>query len=239
MSATPLTARIAAEHADASRALPPRLPGSVRRRAAMAALESGGLPVARDENWRYANLRPLERLKFAPAAVAHLAESPAAGVQPADLPAAVPGYSRYVFVDGVFAPALSAALRSTSAVITPLASLADEAGAPIPTPRRGSPHERSVDERFALLNEAFATDGAAISVSAGGTDPARLELVFVARADALSGASYPRVELHLEPRSKLALIERHVSSAEHASFVNSAVSVELGRGATLQHYRLQ
>src|SRR2546430_3220152 len=102
---TPLTARIVEEHANAVAALPPAGPTAARRRTALAALSAGGLPTSRDENWKYANLRPLERLRFVPAA-------PAQPVAATDLPAAIPGFARYVFVDGAFAPALSAALRS-------------------------------------------------------------------------------------------------------------------------------
>jgi Fe-S cluster assembly protein SufD len=37
----------------------------------------------------------------------------------------------------------------------------------------------------------------------------------------------------------LVLIERHLSATTQASFVNSAVAVDLARGAGLEHYRLQ
>jgi len=225
---TPLTARILEEHANASRALPPAGPTAARRRAAIAALTASGLPTSRDENWKYANLRPLERLRFAPA-------TPAQPGAATDLPAAIPGFARYVFVDGAFAPALSARLDASAATITPLsASDAGRTAAAVPAPVPGA----GADERFALLNEAFATDGAAIRVAAH-PEPVRLELVFVASADAQSGASYPRVELQLGSQAQLLLIERHVSAGPHASFVNSAVTLELGSGATLHHYRLQ
>ena len=226
---TPLTARIVEEHANASRALPPAGPTAARRRTALAALTASGLPTSRDENWKYANLRPLERLRFVPAA-------PAQPVAATDLPAAIPGFARYVFVDGAFAPALSAALNATAAAVTPLCAAGDAAGtsaAPAHTPGADA------DERFALLNEAFATDGAAIRVAAHPEEPVRLELVFVASADAHSGASYPRLELRLESQAQLLLIERHVSAGPGASFVNSAVTVDVGAGATLHHYRLQ
>jgi Fe-S cluster assembly protein SufD len=219
---TSLTARIVEEHANAAAALAPAGAMAARRHTAIAALTASGLPTSRDENWKYANLRPLERLRFIPA-------PPAQPVAAADLPAAIPGFARYVFVDGGFAPALSAALNSTAAVVTPLAAAPDAGQAAVPAP---------ADERFALLNEAFATDGAAIRVAAH-HEPVRLELVFVASADALTGASYPRVELHLDSQAQLLLIERHVSAGAQASFVNSAVTVDLGRGATLHHYRLQ
>ena len=38
-----------------------------RRRHALRQLEVQGLPVTRDENWKYASLRGLERLRFLPA----------------------------------------------------------------------------------------------------------------------------------------------------------------------------
>jgi Fe-S cluster assembly protein SufD len=226
MSAS-LTARIVEEHANAAAALPPAGATAARRRTAIAALSASGLPTSRDENWKYANLRPLERLRFIPA-------PPAPPVAATDLPAAIPGFARYVFVDGAFAPALSAALNSTAAAVTPLAAAPAAGQAAVPAPAPGAP----ADERFALLNEAFATDGAAIRVAAH-PEPVRLELVFVASADALTGASYPRVELHLDSQAQLLLIERHVSAGAQGSFVNSAVTVDLGRGATLHHYRLQ
>jgi len=226
---TPLTARIIEEYANAFGALPPAGATAARRRTALEALTASGLPTSRDENWKYANLRPLERLRFIPA-------PPAQPVAATDLPAAIPGFARYVFVDGAFAPTLSAALNSTAAAVKPLAAAPDAGQAAVPahTEARGAP----ADERFALLNEAFATDGAAIRVAAH-HEPVRLELVFVASADALTGASYPRVELHLDSQARLLLIERHVSAGAQASFVNSAVTVDLGRGATLHHYRLQ
>jgi Fe-S cluster assembly protein SufD len=97
----------------------------------------------------------------------------------------------------------------------------------------------AVDERFALLNRAFATDGLAIEVGEASAAPLQLEVLFVASAEAQSGASYPRLEVLLSSGTQLTLIERHLSAGEQASFVTSAVQVRLARGARLEHYRLQ
>jgi Fe-S cluster assembly protein SufD len=222
-----LTARILEDYARSERALPASASGAARRRAAIEALEATGLPGPRDENWKYANLRPLERLRFVPAAVAQ----PAAAAELRALPAAVAGFTRYVFVDGVLAPASSAALTAWAAEITPLA---DAPAAPA-APARGTVR---ADERFALLNEAFATGGVRIRVPAA-AQAVRLELLFVASADAQTGASYPRVELELDAGASVTLIERHSSVGAAASFVTSAVTVALARSASLEHYRLQ
>src|SRR5439155_25510650 len=95
------------------------------------------------------------------------------------------------------------------------------------------------DLRFALLNEAFATDGAQIAVEPG-TDCQRcVELVFVATTEAKAGASYPRVSFHVGAGARVGLIERHVSVGSDANFINSAVDVSVARDATVRHYRVQ
>jgi Fe-S cluster assembly protein SufD len=218
-----LTARIAEDFA-ATQAVAPAAAHS-RRRAAFEVLHTAGLPTTRDENWKYANLRALERLRFVPAAAADAAP------QAASLPAPLAGFSRYVFVDGRFAPERSAATAGSAV----FASLAAAPQAPTASPLAP---ERGTDQRFALLNEAFATDGARIHLPAGA--PAqRLELIFVACADGARGTSYPRLEVSLGAGAQLELIERHVSAAEAASSVDSAAVIELSRGARLRHYRLQ
>jgi Fe-S cluster assembly protein SufD len=234
---TPLTSRIVEEYASASRGLPASGAAATRRRAAIGTLTEQGLPTTRDENWKYANLRTLERLRFVPAASSDAATP--VTVQVTDLPAAVPGCVRYVFVDGVFAAALSGTVNSGHALVTSLAaaSPAAEPALQAQTPA----DQRRGDERFLALNEAFATDGAVIRVPAGsgGGEPVQIEILFLARADAQAGASYPRVELQLDAGARLTLLERHLSVTADNSFVNSAVTMQLGRGATLQHYRLQ
>jgi Fe-S cluster assembly protein SufD len=215
-----LTARIAEDFAAAQALAPERVEG--RRRAAFEVLHAAGLPSTRDENWKYANLRALERLRFVPAAAA-------AAPQGLSLPAPLEGFSRYVFVDGRFAPEFSAAAVDSFAS---LASAQQALTVSSPTGARGT------DERFALLNEAFATDGARLHLAAGA--PAqRLEVIFVAYADGARGTSYPRLEVSLGAHTQLELIERHVSADGAASTVDSAAVIELARGARLTHYRLQ
>src|SRR6187399_603930 len=61
------------------------------------------LPTNKDENWRYANLRPLAKAN-ADAVAAVGATTPALIA----LPVQLPDYERWVFVDGRFAANLSA-----------------------------------------------------------------------------------------------------------------------------------
>ena len=247
----PLTQRILEEYAGFARTIGTGDVAAARRQAAIAALSAAGLPSTREENWRYANLRPLDRQRFTPAGIATAAGTPAgtaggisvattaAGAGPeqalATLPAGFPDFARYVFIDGLPSAAASAALEASGATLTWLAEDAGAAGARI----AAEAGEAADNRRLALLNDAFATGGLGIRVPAGTVQPVRLEVLFLASAEALAGASYPRLQIGLDPGASLILVERHLSSAAAASFVASAVTVELGRGASLEHYRLQ
>jgi Fe-S cluster assembly protein SufD len=205
-----LATRISQEHASAAGTLPAGVIGLDRRSSALQALERQGLPTSRDENWKYANLRPLEKVSFAPT-------PPSGGARHVDLPAPVAGYDRYTFVDGVFVPELSVPAGRA------VQSLRERGVA--------STQPTAPDARFALLNETFATDGASIRVGAG--SESRLEIVFAATV----GASYPRLELHVESGARLDLIERHIGAGNE--FVNGVVDIDVGPGASLRHYRVQ
>jgi Fe-S cluster assembly protein SufD len=219
---TTLPARIAEEYAAAAGSLPASVVSAERRRLAIAALSAQGLPQARDENWKYANLRALERVRFTPAGTVAASQAQARALSAADLPAPLAGYVRYTFVDGTFAPELSSARQST----------APGAAAPARLP--------AGDARFALLNDAFANDAAVIRV--GGTGAARpscIEVLCIARTAATNAASYPRLDIRVASDARLTLVERHVSLDSDANFVNVAVEIDVARGASMTHFRVQ
>jgi Fe-S cluster assembly protein SufD len=221
---TALATRIAEEFAAATVASP----AIDRRRAAAQALAEQGLPTSRDENWKYVNLRPLEKVRFAPAA--HDGQP---AVKSEDLPATIAGYARYVFVDGVFVAELSEPAASNVGVSIKSIASTNNASGP------GTSPAFSGDLRFALLNDAFATDGAEIRVAPGTGCQACVELVFVATADAKAGASYPRIDFRVGAGARIGLIERHISLGSDSNFINCAVTVEIERDASVQHYRVQ
>ncbi|HUI59880.1 MAG TPA: Fe-S cluster assembly protein SufD [Steroidobacteraceae bacterium] len=225
-----LATRIAAEYAAAAPSLPAEGPSREFRQNAIRMLTERGLPTSRDENWKYVNLRPLEKVRFAPAA-----GSRPSVVSLKDLPPPVAGYSRYTFVDGVFARELSADSPHAGVNVRSMAwdMLPAQAAS-------GSDRAAPADDlRFALLNDAFATDGALIQVDSGANCPSCIELVFVATVAAGIGASYPRAHVQVASGARVGLIERHVSVGGEANFVNGAVHVEIARDAAVQHYRVQ
>lgn len=233
-----LSKRVLDEYAAVREALPAGVVSPERRQQAIQLLLARGLPTTREENWRYTNLRPLERARFAP-----VVPGVAAPVQPSnpELPARVEGFARYAFVDGAFAPDLSAPMDAAVTVNSSRHGVQRSAGtATITHLPHALPALSSLPEaRLALLNEAFATDVAAIHINATTGEPARVELVFITTAGADAGASYPRTRIALDRAARLVLIERHISIGGSASLSNASVNLDIGLGAHLTHYRLQ
>ena len=98
------------------------------------------LPTNRDENWRYANLRPLAKAR-ADAAVAD-----AGARAPIVLPPPLPGYERWVFVDGQFAAELSTPAAQSHATLL---------------------NARDAGEEFtAMLDASIASEGAGFRAGA-------------------------------------------------------------------------
>ncbi len=250
-----LSKRVLDEYAAVRDSLPAGVVSPERRREAIEALAARGLPTTREENWRYANLghwsgRGLRRSRQ------HRRPRPLLWLgarhrlrQHLPRPTCPPGWLASPDIrswTGLLRR--SCPLRRSRRTVAVRSLRRGDARDPLDTraPRRSSncrapcPRLSNLPEaRAALLNEAFATDTAAIHVSTAAGGPARVELVFVAAAAADAGSSYPRVRVSLDPASSLILVERHIGAAGGNSFINSSVSVDIGRGAQLTHYRLQ
>jgi len=230
MSATAAAAgslpdRIALEHAAILDSLPAGVSSVQARAASLEAFARLGIPGPREDAWKYANLRPLAQARFSPATTRYSPEE----VRRL-LPSPVESFARHVFVDGSARADLSSGDAPESYI---LHSSPRQPGIPARAPRT------SPEQRFAWLNQAFATDVANIGVPSDIEMPARIELVFVATAAASEGASYPRVEVHVGEDSELCLIERHLSAPDAGNLVNSSVHLHLERGARCRHYRVQ
>jgi Fe-S cluster assembly protein SufD len=181
------------------------------RAGAMHELARLGWPTTRDEQWRYTNLRAFERLPaFAPAVLARASGDTAE----LDLPPALPGLERLVYIDGV--REVPAARAPAPAAVVPGAI-------------------RPAEQRLGLLCDMFATDVAAFQIRGSSA----IEVLFVTSAAAAGAACYPRLRLALEPGSQLQLVERHLGAPDAPTLVCANVAIDLGRGAQLTHYRLQ
>ncbi len=182
------------------------------------------LPTNRDENWRYANLRPLAKAR--PEAVA-----PGSPSIP-ELPVPTTGFGRWIYIDGHHVPEVPH--RRTSGA-QPLDTR--QAGADFAALLDDAIAEAGVD--FALARANAARGDQVLHVALPDETLANVEVLFVASAGAANGTSYPRVQVQAGRNSKLNLIERHLSADQADSIVNAAVDVAVGAGADVRHTRLQ
>ncbi len=192
----------------------------------MSALPDIALPTNRDENWRYANLRPLAKAK-SDAIAAH---DPAT---PVDLPAILPDYERWVFIDGHYSRELS---TDTDASCARLIGVR-EAGDTLLTMLDLDLAQAGVD--FSLARVNGARGDVVLHIAPPDRAQARIEIIFIASAAAAAGTSYPRVQVHGGRSSHLRLVERHLSAGATDPLVNAAVDIALRADGIVDHCRVQ
>lgn len=201
------------------------------RERAFARFSELGFPTARrgNEPWKYTNVAAIAQAEFEPAPEA---------LPDVDLDAlkrAAPwddGWSRLVFVDGRYSPALSAlpdgvrvsslgeALRRDGALLE--AHLA-----------RHAPFE---DEAFTALNTAFLSDGAFVHLPEEVSLEAPLHLVFASMTE--RAVTCPRTLVVAGPNSRATIIESYVSLTSGPRFSDAVSEITLEDGASVDHYRL-
>ena len=209
-----------------------RLPGAVvapeRRAHALHRLSQFGWPRAADEHWRYANLRAFEAVPgFAPAVLAPSAAAGASHPGTLQLPPPLPGFERWIYIDGV---RQHGGHQPSSGPAGASAGAGNGAqGSPIAAP------DWPAEQRLGLLCDMFASDSAVLRVRGA----AAIEVLFLTSTAAAGAASYPRLQVAVEPDSELQLVERHLGAPGAPALVFANVDIELARGARLLHYRLQ
>jgi Fe-S cluster assembly protein SufD len=200
----------------------------------LAEVEERGLPTVRDEEWRFTNPDRLRAPELAPG------PGDAAAVDAAAVEAcALKGLHgpRLVFVDGIFAPALSRIGQLPDGVRC--GSLAEAARR---TPELVKPHldrlARERPEPLTSLNGALLADGLFVHVPAGMEWDRTVHAVFLATPGAESLAS-PRNLVVVERTALATVVEDYVSLDDSATLTNAVTEVVTGDGATCHHYVLE
>jgi Fe-S cluster assembly protein SufD len=206
------------------------------RKAAMARFADLGFPTLQDEDWRFTNVAPIAKLPFRPAL-----EPARDGVTPETLTrfafAGLQG-SRLVFVNGHFAPELSAIPPQPEGVkISSLAqALASDAAL---IEKHLFRHARTDDSAFAALNTAFFQDGAFIFVPAGKSVTHPVHLLFVSTGKENGTAAHPRNLIVAERGSQITVIESYVSLTDAACLTNTVTELVAGDNAVVEHVKFQ
>jgi Fe-S cluster assembly protein SufD len=210
-------------------------PGRLRR-SAIARFDEVGFPNPRTEDWRFTSVAPLLRHAFEPAAPGPhgLSVNDLAGLPGADAPC------RLVFVNGFFAPDLSAIPTLPSGVrLGSLARTLEEA--PEQAEAHLGRHARFDDNAFTALNTAFFRDGAFLSVPRGKVveEPVHLLFVSVPAGGGTPPVCYPRNLVLAGSGSQAMLVEVYASLGAGTYFTDAVTELVAEDGAVLDHCKVQ
>ena len=197
---------------------------SAARKAALERLREMGVPVRRDEYWRFTRPETLFERPAPEAAVFVAEEEPVFGAI---------DRLKLVFVDGVFDAAASDDPTMEGVEIT---RLSQAAAADIHWARdlygvleaRG---QADVPRPLAALNSATATDGVVIRVTGKPSRP--ISLIYLHR-DRTSDVVMHHL-VRVEPGAELTLLENGPAAARF----NKCMEVEVAKGGTFHHVRAQ
>jgi Fe-S cluster assembly protein SufD len=200
------------------------------RAEALEQANSLSVPTTRDEEWRYTDLTPLYKTRFERARAGSTLG--AGELERFTVPEAG---ARLTFIDGHFAPALSAPLRQADVTVEPLARAMLDGD--LPVREHLGRHVPLGGDPFPAVNTAWLHDGAVVHIRAGRAVGAPIHLVFVSTQP--HAASYPRVLVMAERNSDCTVIEDFVAVHEGACLTNAVTEIAVGDNARVQHARLQ
>lgn len=200
-----------------------------RRATALERANALSVPSTRDEDWRFTDLAPLNRLHY---------QAPAAAVAAVDVaPFALPESAlRLAFVDGVLAPALSDC-GNAAAGVTAGTLVEGLKSHPALMEAHLAVHAPFEQQFFVALNTAWLRDGAYVHIAGHVTLPKPIHLLFIStRKDA---APCPRVLIVADSGAQCTVVEDYVSTTAEAYFNNAVTEIAVAANAHVKHVRVQ
>jgi Fe-S cluster assembly protein SufD len=204
------------------------------RQDAAARVRHSSLPTTRNEEWRFTDLSALRQVHF------HLdKELKSVDISAFSLPEAV--NSRLVFVNGVYAPDLSAVANLPAGVVVGnLAGLSESQQASL---KQYLAQAAGSQEVFTALNTAGISDAAVVWVAKNVIVETPIHLLFVNSAGEKATISQPRCLVVAESNSSVTVVEDFSNhrDAEDAGvyFTNAVTEVWLGENAQVSHTRVE
>ncbi|WP_026731387.1 Fe-S cluster assembly protein SufD [Fischerella sp. PCC 9605] len=193
------------------------------------------LPTTRDEEWRFTDLSPLRQVKFNNVETRNFAS-----LQPHFLPEAA--NSRLVFVNGVYAPELSAVSGlPDGVVVSNLAQTLHVTSLQSRVQQYLAQAEGAL-EVFTALNTAGITDVAVVWVPKNVVVETPIHLVFVAAGEEPI-ICQPRCLVVAESGSQVSLVEEYVAgnmpSQQQVYFTNVVTEIWIEDNAQVNHTRVE
>ena len=206
-----------------------------RRNTALATFEALGFPTVRDEDWKYTNVRNIERRTFA------LSESPSNADAIRDAVAELNYDAAQVIaplVDGFPCAGQQLDTLPPGATLLPLAdALAHPDHTATVQAHLGQVADASTDG-FAAMNATRLAEGYYLHVAAGVKIEQPITILSIALAEQEFAAN-PRHLVVLEERADAHVVEHCVSVTKSAYLHNTVTEVVLHPHATLEHTKLQ
>ena len=205
------------------------------RKCAFERFEALGFPTTKNEDWHFTSVGPIVEAAYPPRS------TPGGDVKASQLEGYTFGATDWptiVFVNGVFAPALSSLDNLPDGVRVHDLATAIRENDPVVERylSKISPYELST---FTALNSAFATDGAVVRIAKEFEVDRPIHVLFVSDAIAAKTQINPRSLIIAERHSKATVIESYVSTGEASYFTNAVTEVLLEDGANLSHLKIQ
>ncbi len=234
--------------AEQGRRLAHTLPGSSidsvaqLRTNALARFALTGLPRMTDEQWRYTNIRPLERHQFE---LSQSSSSNPNGVDISEWRLSNADTYRAVFLNGWFSSELSDLVNLPDTVsILSLAEILEST-------ENGDTHtfefalqelqsmSSNAEHGFTALGAGFTADGAVVQLGSGVTLDKPLEILFLSQDDADTRFCNVNNFIHAGKGARFQLIERYLSLGNTNHLTNSSFMFNLEADAQVDHYRIQ
>ena len=221
-------------------------PGWLRglREQAIKDLARLGLPVRKDEEWRYTDPAPLTRTRYT------LSDGSATVGASQLEPFAIPNLDAdtLVFVNGRYAPELSHVGKlAQGVVLCPLTEALDTHREAL-EPLLATAGEAS-SAAFTLLNAATLDDGLFLHVPDGVTLDRPVQVLNVAVGEGGDGGgggeggggllTNPRTVIIAGENSEASVVEQYVSLDDSAYFTNAVTQIDAGASARLGHYLIE
>ena len=209
------------------------------RKSAIARYADAGFPTTKDEDWRFTNVKPIKELGFKP--VCELGEIPDA--DKATSRSLIDGVDvervKLVFVDGIFAPALSDSMQGVEGVLVSNLQGAFEQD-PLHLQEHLSRYSQLDQNAFTALNTAYFVDGVVVKIGAKVALSQVVHLIFLASGKESGTAVHPRNLVSVEAGASVTIVEEYLgTSGEHPSFTNSVTEFVVGENAYVEHIKIQ
>ncbi|MBC1219511.1 Fe-S cluster assembly protein SufD [Nostoc sp. UCD121] len=206
------------------------------REGAASWVRHSTVPTTREEEWRFTDLSSLRKVQFS------VETGNYASLEFDILPEAV--NSRLVFVNGVYAPELSAVSDLPSGIV--VSNLAGLSAVEQEGVRQYLAQAEGAQEVFTALNTAGITDAAVVWVKKNVVVETPIHLAFISVAGETATISQPRCLVVAESGSQVTLVEEYTNrrgaeSAEEEGvyFTNAVTEIWVGDNAEVSHTRIE